>query len=134
MPQPRIRYHIPRIAALFYLAASLCLVPWTLYLNNTLRTRHSFRHWDIAWLGVDIALTACLLFTGITALKKSLWVVMAATLTGGVLIMDAWFDVLSARPGPELTQAIFAAALLELPLAVVSFRLAHLTLKKAYKQ
>jgi hypothetical protein len=132
MRHPKIRFHIPAWAAIVYITTSVCLIPWTLYLYDTLRAHHVVRHWDVIWLGVDAALAVCLLATGVTALKKSLWVVMAATLTGGLLLMDAWFDVMSARPGPELVQAVFAALLLELPLAAASFYLAHLTLKQAY--
>src|SRR5579862_9556926 len=102
MQHPKIRFRIPAWAVTIYITASACLLPWMLYLYDTLRAHHVVRHWDVIWLGVDAALVVCLLATGVTALKKSLWVVMAATLTGGLLLMDAWFDVLSARPGPEL--------------------------------
>lgn len=134
MTSPKVRLHVPAWAAAFYMAASLALVPWTIYLNNTLRTRHVFRHWDVAWIGLDVGLIACLLLTGVTAYRKSIYTVMAATLTGGILIVDAWFDVLGARPGAELTQAVLAAAVLELPLAIASFRLAYVTLTKAFRR
>jgi hypothetical protein len=35
--------------------------------------------------------------------------------------MDAWFDIFTARSGDELDWAIIAAALVELPLAVLCF-------------
>ncbi len=134
MRRPKLHFHIPTWAATIYITAAIILVPWTLFLYDTLRAHHVVRHWDVIWLGVDAALVVCLLSTGLAALKKSLWIVMAATLTGGLLVMDAWFDVMSARPGPELAQAIAAALLLELPLAAASFYLAHLTLKQAYRE
>lgn len=109
-------------------------MPWTIYLDQNLPTRHLFRHWDVAWVGLDIGLIISLLATGILTYRKSLWVVIAAVATSSLLIVDAWFDVMGAHPGRELHQAILAAALLELPLAAISFRLAYKVLRKAYER
>ena len=126
----RIRLKIPAWAASLYIGASAALVPWTFYLNNTLHSHHVFRHWDVAWVGFDVALIALLLLTGVSAYKKSPYVIITAALTGGLLLMDVWFDVLSAHAGRELAQAVSAAIFLELPMAIASFRLAYTSLKK----
>jgi hypothetical protein len=45
-------------------------------------------------------------------------------------LVDAWFDVMSERHGLALVQAIVVAACIELPLAAVSFWLAHRALER----
>ncbi len=42
----------------------------------------------------------------------------------GLLVCDAWFDVLTARHGGELVEATLEAGLVELPLAALCFWLA----------
>ena len=44
-----------------------------------------------------------------------------ATAAATLLLMDAWFDIFTARAGDELDWAILAAALGELPLAILCF-------------
>lgn len=134
MLEPKIKFNIPTWAGVLYILGSMALVPWTVFLDFSLRSRHLFRHWDIAWVGLDVGLIISLLLTGLLAYRKSLWVVMAATLTGGFLLVDAWFDVLGAHSNSELFIAVIAAVFIELPLAMISLYLAHKTLRKAYHQ
>jgi hypothetical protein len=129
----RLHIRIPGWAASLYVGASLVLVPWTVYIGNTLNTRHVFRHWDVAWVGFDIALTLSLLFTGISAYKKSPLVIVAGAISGSMLVMDAWFDVLGARPGHDLALAVAAAFIIEIPLAYASFGLAYDGLRELAK-
>lgn len=133
MKYPKVNHKIPAGAAIFYILGSLIIIPWTIYLDQSLPTRHLYKHWDIAWVGLDIGLLASLLLTGILAYMKSLWVAIAAASTGSLLLVDAWFDVMGAHSGSELDQAVFAAILLELPLAAISFNLANNVLRKAYE-
>jgi hypothetical protein len=46
---------------------------------------------------------------------------VAASVTGTLLVCDAWFDAVTARPGGELVEA----ALAELPVAALRFWLAR---------
>jgi hypothetical protein len=50
----RIRSWVPRLVAL----VALALVPWTLWLMVSLRSRHVAQHYDAARIGFDVALTA----------------------------------------------------------------------------
>jgi hypothetical protein len=134
MKNLKVRIEVPAWAAVLYILGSIIVLPWTIYLDQSLPTRHLFRHWDIAWVGLDIGLLISLLATGILAYRKSLWVAFASVMTGTFLIIDAWFDVMGAHPGRELAQAVLAAILLELPLAALSFRLAYHTLHRAYER
>lgn len=111
-----------------YILFSVVLVPWTIYLSISLPSRHAFRHWDVSWVGLDIGILISLLLTGIFAWVKSRWVVISATVASTLLVADAWFDIISERPGRQLNEAIILAIVFEIPLAIVSLRVAIRTL------
>lgn len=113
----------PWIAPLFVV---LCigLVPWSLYLFIELPERTIAHHWSIAWGGFDIALAAGLAGTAICVVRGSFYAQLFATVTGTLLAVDAWFDVLTATGG-ALAFAIVTAALVEVPLAVLCFWIAR---------
>src|SRR5689334_6684782 len=95
---PRLRRGL---APLFFLAG-LGLVPWTAYLILPLPGRHlQTGFYDLAWGGFDIGLAALLVATGAGLLRRKLWVQSTATAAATMLVCDAWFDVLSSRPGQE---------------------------------
>lgn len=95
------------------------LVPWILYLTFTLPSRHETVHYNLAWVGFDAALTASFAATAWGVLRGSQWLVPLAAITGTMLCCDAWFDVVTSRPGKELVVAIAEAAVAELPLAAL---------------
>jgi hypothetical protein len=102
-------------------AIGLGLFPWTIWLSASLKAHHETRHWDLAWSGFDSALALAFLLTAFAAWRRSPWVGALAAATGTLLVTDAWFDIFTARPGDELDWAILAAALIELPLAILCF-------------
>jgi hypothetical protein len=95
------------------------LVPWTLYLTFALPSRHVTFHYELAWVGFDLALTVSFTLTAWAGFRGSHWLVPAAAVTGTMLLCDAWFDVVTSQSGGEMWEAIAEAALAELPLAVV---------------
>lgn len=131
---PKVSFTIPAWKTLLYIIGGLVVVPWTVYLSRSLPSHHTFRNWDVAWVGLDIALYLSLAVTGVLAYTKSLYTVIAASATGSLLLMDAWFDITGARKGWELHEALFAAVIIELPLAFISFHLAITVLHKALNQ
>jgi len=104
-----------RAATYVLIAASFALVPWTLYLTYTLPSRHVTRHYDIAWIGFDVGLAAAIALTAAAALHGSRAVIPLASVTGTMLLCDAWFDVVTSWDG----EAVALAVLAELPLAVI---------------
>jgi hypothetical protein len=113
------------LAPLFFLAG-FGLVPWTLYLFATLPSRHlQAGYYDVAWGGFDLALAALFVATGVGLLGRRLWVQSTATATATMLLCDAWFDVLSSRPGNERLFAIVLAVTAELPTAAVCLMIAR---------
>jgi hypothetical protein len=117
--------HIPEWIAVLYTVSAIILVPWVIFLAKDLPTHHVVTHYDAAWVGLDIAIMVTLLITGFLASRKSPFLVLSASTIGTLLIVDAWFDVVSARPGSEFFQAILLALCIELPLAIGSYYLAY---------
>jgi len=65
-----------------------------------------------------------LVATGVALLRRSSWVRACALATAALLVVDAWFDVTTALPGKQLTQAILQAVLVEGPVAILCLYLA----------
>ena len=120
----KVHFHIHSWIASLYIIFSLVLIPWIVYLSVSLPSRHLSNHWDISWVGLDIGIFASLFLTGILAFIKSRWMVISSTATAIFLITDAWFDIVSERPGVELSQAILLAVIFEIPLALISLSIA----------
>jgi len=112
------------LGALFALAA-LVLVPWVVLLVRMLPSDHRSAHWDVAWGGFDIALALLLLGVAVAAWRRSPWLEGAATAAASLLLVDAWFDVLTSSTHAELVTAVIEAATVELPLAAVCVLLAR---------
>jgi hypothetical protein len=109
---------LPRWLGPVLLLVALALAPWTLYLTYSLPSRHLAHHYDLAWVGFDIALLTSFAITGWVAMHPSKWLVPAAAVTGTMLLCDAWFDVITSSGG-EQVESILEACLAELPLAAL---------------
>ena len=97
---------------------AVVLVPWTLVLAYRLPARHTTHHWDIAWVGFDIALAAALSATAWAVARRSEWAPAAAAVAATLLLCDAWFDNVLANSHEEHLEAALEAALVEIPLAL----------------
>jgi len=108
-----------------YALAGVVLVPWIAVLAIYLPENHISRHWDVTWVGFDIILFVLLVTTAYLSYKRSVWVVMSATATAVMMVVDSWFDITTARPGKALFQSVILAVFIELPLAVLTFFVAR---------
>jgi hypothetical protein len=97
---------------------SLILLPWIIYLAFSLPSRQVSADYDVAWTGFDVMLFVALASTGYFALRRSRYLSTAAIATVTLLVVDAWFDVVTALPGQRL-EPVAEALLVELPLASV---------------
>jgi len=97
---------------------SLVLLPWTIYLAGSLPAEQVSTNYDAAWAGFDVLLMLALASTAYFALRRSRYLATAATATATLLVVDAWFDVLTT-PGVQRIESILLAAFVELPLAAV---------------
>jgi hypothetical protein len=129
LDKPGTRPKLVRWVGIFFIACFLGLIPWTWYLATTLPGRQISSHYDIAWTGFDVMLAAVLLATGICVLLRSPFLAVTAAAASCFLVIDAWFDIMTA-PGDQVLLALVMAAVAELPLAVacgwLSYRTEHL--------
>ena len=120
----RMRRLSPRwVAPLFGIGAVL-LVPWIIYLGFELPEQNISRHWDLTWVGFDIALLFAMARTGWLAWKGRRQMELPAIAAGTLLLVDAWFDITTAGTTRDLIQAAVSAALIEVPLALLAFWIA----------
>jgi hypothetical protein len=109
----------------------LGLIPWIVLLGLTLPRRYSANHWTLAWVGFDVALLCALAMTAWAAWRRRQVVIVGALVTGTMLVVDAWFDIVTDSTTGDLILSIVSAAFGELPLAAllffVAFRLMRLT-------
>jgi peptidoglycan/LPS O-acetylase OafA/YrhL len=113
-----------RAAQLLALAGAV-LVVWTLALAYRLPSRHTSHHWDVAWVGFDVALALALGATGWSVARRSAWAPSAAAVAATLLLCDAWFDNVLANGYGEQLEAGLEAALVEIPLALFCLWLAR---------
>jgi hypothetical protein len=111
--------HVPRWIVPLFAVGALVLVPTVVVLLFTLPSTHRSEHWDVAWGGFDVMLALMLVAVAFTAWRGSAWLEAAAASAATLLVVDAWFDVLTASNGTELVIAIVEAVCVELPLALL---------------
>jgi hypothetical protein len=118
------RVPLPRWIVPVLTLTAFGLLLWTLWLTYSLPSRHVTQHYDVAWVGFDIALLTAFVVTTWCVVRSSQWLVPAAAVTGTMLLCDAWFDVITSEPGGR-PEALLEAGLAELPLAVVCWLIVY---------
>jgi hypothetical protein len=110
---------VPRWCAILLMVLGLLTLPWIAGLAVVLPSSERSAHYDVSWVGFDVLLCALLLRTGWLALRRRERSEVTAAMAGTLLIVDAWFDVLSAPDTAQFLIALAMALLVELPLAGV---------------
>jgi len=114
-----------RRAALAYLVMGLALIPWTAYLAVTLPKRQIDTHYRGAWVGFDLLLVMSIVLTAYYAFRMDDRVQLPAMATATLLLVDAWFDVMTAGGRTATLEALLMALLVEVPAALFSLFLAR---------
>ena len=97
--------------------ACMALIAWTIVLGLTLPRRYDAAHWNLAWVGFDVALLAGLAGTAWAAWRRRAIIVLFATATATLMCADAWFDVTTARSS-DLWVSAAQAIFVEVPFAI----------------
>jgi hypothetical protein len=95
------------------------IIPWIVYLAMTLPARQRAVDYDIAWVGYDAAMALVLAALAFCAVRRLPATGAIAAVAATMLLVDAWFDVVTTEKGQDLRLAIASAALAEIPLAIV---------------
>ena len=103
---------------------SVIMLPWTIYIGASLPARQVSPNYDAAWAGFDVLLLGTLAGTAYFAFRRSRYLSTAATATATLLVLDAWFDVMTT-PSSGRLESILLAAAVELPLAAVCVWLSY---------
>ena len=114
-----------RRAALAYVLMGLALIPWTVYLAVTLPKRQIDTHYRGAWVGFDLLLVVAIVLTAYYAFRMDDRVQLPAMATATLLLVDAWFDVMTAGGRTATFEALLMALLVEIPAALFSLFLAR---------
>jgi len=105
---------------------TVILIPWIVYLWGSLPEHQLSHHYNTAWVGFDIMEAVALAATAFFAFRRSRYLALAAAAAATLLVVDAWFDVLTS-PRHQRWQSIVLAVLVELPLAAVCAWLSYQT-------
>ncbi len=128
-----LHLRLPRNPLLTLLAtAALVETAWTIYIAWRLPRHYVANHWDLAWVGLDIAQVIMLLLAAWAAWRGRALLILFATAAGTLLLVDAWFDVTTARNGGFAQSVLFAFAI-EIPAAIALFLITWRTIKELAK-
>jgi hypothetical protein len=125
-------YHVrlPRDPLLTLLTtAALAETAWTIYIGWKLPRHYVANHWDLAWVGLDVAQIAMLLLAAWAAWRGRALLILFASSAGTLLLLDAWFDVTTARNG-GLEQSLLLALIVEIPSAIALFWITWRSIRK----
>jgi hypothetical protein len=99
--------------------AALALVPSLVIVLTVVPPVQIAHHLPLAWTGLDVFELLALVATGFALHRRSAVTAVPATITGTLLLCDAWINVIPTT-GMARAEAI-VLALVEVPLAAVSF-------------
>lgn len=113
--------------------SSLGLAAWAFYLAFRLPASYRAEHWQLAWIGFDIAQSSLLLATAWAAWRRRAILVLFAIAAATFFLADAWFDLTTARGG-DVVQSAGAAIFIEIPAALVLLYVARRAVQSVANQ
>ncbi|GAA1662939.1 hypothetical protein [Fodinicola feengrottensis] len=105
------------VAATVAAAVAIILLPWIVFLANTLPPTMLAERWSTAWVGLDLAIAVGAGTAAVLLFRRDSRAIAAMCVTAGLMCTDSWFDICTSNTGSDLVIAIAEAFLLELPLA-----------------
>ena len=117
--RPPARVTPVRVGVFVLAAVALLLPAWALYLAVVLPREHVSPHWDVLWVGFDLALATLAALALVALRRHSHWTPVLAGALAAALVCDGWFDVMTST-GDDRVLAIALALVVELPVAAVA--------------
>jgi hypothetical protein len=90
---------------------------WIVYIAIRLPRHYIANHWDLAWVGLDVAQVLMLLLAAWAAWRRRALLIIFSTSAATLLLLDAWFDVTTARGG-AFDESLVLALVFEVPFAI----------------
>jgi len=97
------------------------LVPWTVFLGESLPPEYNAGHWDLLWTGFDVGLILVLGYAAWAAWFHRQIIATTAIVAGTLLLCDAWFDIITSIGHRDQWVTLLTGFGGELPLAVFFF-------------
>jgi len=113
--RPPFEHHLGAAFAVF----ALILTFWTAWEGYSLPGRATSEHYNLAWVGFDVVLTCALACTAWCRLRRPRYLPLAASAAAALLLVDAWFDVITAGSRADTLLSVTLAGCVELPLGAL---------------
>lgn len=97
---------------------AVVLVPWIVYLTQTLPPTYQASHWQLTWVGFDVILLSLMVLTATLGAMRRAPVMLVGFATGVLLLCDAWFDIVTASPR-DRPYSVLSAVFAEVPVGVL---------------
>ncbi|WP_406015868.1 hypothetical protein OG520_35750 [Streptomyces sp. NBC_00984] len=110
------------------LVVAVLLLAWTVYLGSVTDGEVQAQNWSVSWIGLDLFEVATLTATGVLAMRRSRAVSPVAAAAAALLLLDAWFDVMTVDSPTDWYIAWAMALGVELPACYVMIRLSKTAL------
>ena len=111
---------LPRWVVAFFLGGAIVLIPWDVLMFSVPQVVDVPKHWVLVWGGFDCFLILGFAVTAFRLMTRSPRGAVTAAMTGTMLLIDAWFDVLTTHRGGLLV-SVLMALFAEIPCAFICF-------------
>lgn len=111
---------LPRWVVVFFVGGALVLIPWIVLMFTVPQLVNVSRRWELVWGGFDCFLVLGFAVTAFRLITRSPRGAVTAAMTGTMLLIDAWFDVLTTHRGSQVV-SILMAVFAEIPCALICF-------------
>ena len=117
-----------RLLGAFVVGVFLEIV-WTIYLGWRLPRHYVAHHWDLTWVGMDVAEILLLLGSAWAAWRRRAVLIVFAVALATLLLLDGWFDVTTAGHANFL-ESVLVSIFLEVPSALALLWIARRTARR----
>jgi hypothetical protein len=128
LPAPETSPARPRWLPAALLVAALALVPSVIIVLTVVPPVQIAHHLPVAWTGLDVCEFLALGATGFALHWRSACTSVPATITGALLLCDAWINIIPTT-GMARAEAI-VLAFVEVPMAALSFWIAARSVRR----
>ncbi|MEV6772088.1 hypothetical protein AB0N05_26020 [Nocardia sp. NPDC051030] len=118
LPRPEVVRVHRRVRLTLMVGGCLALIPWMVYLGLTLPAEYHAQNWSLAWIGYDIVLVLSMAATAYLGWRRRVLLILPALATGVLLLVDAWFDIVTAEAS-DVWWSAGTAIVGEIPLAAL---------------